>query len=141
MNMAEHSRSNNTFNGIFDEFTRQALKAKRRAIGVSLQQLGEFLEIHWSTVRKWEAGVTGACHPRHVARVAKFLTGEYDIPLRALSDPEFARTRENASLQASSLPDPGLPLWSPRFEAILTSTIENAIHGALDNIRKSRPKQ
>ena len=139
--MTENSQSNSTFNGIFDEFTRQALKAKRRAVGVSLQQLGEFLEIHWSTLRKWEAGVTAACHPRHVARVAKFLKGGYDVSLRALADPEFARTRKNASSQASSLPSDDLPVLPPRLEAILIKTIERAIQGALDDIRKSRPRQ
>ncbi|MBQ4481059.1 MAG: transcriptional regulator [Victivallales bacterium] len=141
--MAEHSQSNNTFNfnGIFDEFTRQALKAKRRAVGVSLQQLGDFLEIHWSTVRKWEAGVTTACHPRHVARVAKFLTGGYDVPLRALSDPEYARAREAILPQTPSILEADLPFWSPSLEAKLKNAIENAIRDALENLRKNFPRQ
>ena len=70
------------FNGTFDPSIRKKFKEKRRAIGVSLEQLGDFLKTHWSTVRKWEAGVTTTCHPRHISHIASFLNGEFDRELR-----------------------------------------------------------
>ena len=70
------------FNGTFDPSIRKKFKEKRRAVGVSLEQLGDFLKTHWSTVRKWEAGVTTTCHPRHISHIAAFLNGEFDRELR-----------------------------------------------------------
>ena len=73
---------NTPFNGIFDLAIRKQLREKRRSVGVSLEQLGDFLKIHWSTVRKWEAGVTTMCHPRHISPIDSFLKGEYDNAIR-----------------------------------------------------------
>ena len=73
------------FQGTFDEQMRALFRAKRLAVGLSMQQLGEFLKIHWSTIRKWEAGITGACHPRHIKRVTKFLQGDFDEQMRVIS--------------------------------------------------------
>ncbi|MBR6470287.1 MAG: helix-turn-helix transcriptional regulator [Victivallales bacterium] len=137
MNMVTSPHLPFAFDGTFDARTRQALKTKRQSLGVSLQQLGDFLEIHWSTVRKWEAGITASCHPRHIARVAKFLRGGYDASLRALSDPEYAR-KQNSSLRlAPSSAMPLAPLWSPKLETSLECTIERAIHNAFEDMRKA----
>ena len=77
------------FQGVFDDQMREIFHAKRLAVGFSLQQLGEFLKIHWSTIRKWEAGITTSCHPRHIKRINKFLAGEYDDQLHSLSRQEI----------------------------------------------------
>ena len=141
MKSAEHSQTPNyIFNGIFDDHTRQALKEKRRSVGVSLQQLGDFLEIHWSTVRKWEAGITMSCHPRHVARITKFLTGDYDDSLRALSDPEYGREQNPSSHFPAKATLSSSPYCSPRLETFLEHTIEKVVHETLEKIRKQSLK-
>ena len=73
------------FQGRFDDQMREIFRAKRLAVGFSLQQLGEFLKIHWSTIRKWEAGVTCSCHPRHIKRINRFLAGEFDEQMHSIS--------------------------------------------------------
>ena len=72
------------FKGNFDVFTRNDFRERRRAVGVSLEQLGAFLKIHWSTLRKWEAGITERCRSKYVLRVAEFLDGVYDRELRRM---------------------------------------------------------
>ena len=124
------------FNGTFDDRIRQALKAKRLSVGVSLQQLGAFLEIHWSTLRKWEVGITASCHPRHVARVTKFLAGAYDASLRALSDPEYARKQKSVEKAFASSSFQGMPLWFPKLEAFLESIIDRMFRSILEELRK-----
>ena len=79
-------KSHKSFNGTFDLSIRQELRERRRSVGVSLEQLGEYLKIHWSTIRKWEAGITTTCHPRHVARIISFLDGEFDEDIRKKYD-------------------------------------------------------
>ena len=76
------------FSGVFTPGLRRRFRAQRTGLGVSLQQLGEVLRINWSTIRKWEAGVSSRCQPRHVSRVRSFLAHEYDERLKALSSPE-----------------------------------------------------
>ena len=70
------------FNGVFDVSTCEEFREKRLALGISLKQLGEFLRIHWTTVRKWETGLTASCHPCHISSIASFLNGDYDEALR-----------------------------------------------------------
>jgi hypothetical protein len=79
-------KSHKSFNGTFDSSIRQELREKRRFVGVSLEQLGEFLKINWTTIRKWEAGVTTTCHPRHISRIISFLDGEFDEEIRRKYD-------------------------------------------------------
>ena len=69
------------FDGRFSELHRKILRARRLELGLSLKQLGDLLAIHWSTIRKWEAGITFHCHPRHVHSVAKFFAGGFDREL------------------------------------------------------------
>ena len=89
------------FDGTITQEIRQRLRMTRRQLGVSLQQLGSFLQIHWSTIRKWESGKTTYCHARHVMRVGNFLNHKYDSRLLALSEPN----RAYISLM-QSLPEP-----------------------------------
>ncbi|MGN0866555.1 MAG: hypothetical protein ACI4SG_02615 [Oligosphaeraceae bacterium] len=76
------------FRGVFTPSLRRRFREHRIRLGVSLQLLGEVLRIHWSTVRKWEAGISRKCQPRHVARVQAFLAREYDQRLLSLAAPE-----------------------------------------------------
>lgn len=80
--MHDHRMNPEVFKGRFTPHLREAFRNKRLSLGLSLQQLGEFLKLDWSTIRKWESGQTCGCHPRHIIPVQKFLDGEFD---RALS--------------------------------------------------------
>ncbi len=66
------------FSGEFTEVWRRCLRGRRRSLNLTYLQLGTFIGVHWSTVRKWECGVTVSCHPRHWERVRNFLEGYYD---------------------------------------------------------------
>ena len=136
MKTKANSKTPIIFNGTFNDRIRQALKAKRLSVGVSLQQLGEFLEIHWSTLRKWEVGITASCHPRHVARVTKFLAGAYDASLRALSDPEYARKQKSDEKSLASSSSQTTPLWLSKLEAFLENTIERMFRSIIEELRK-----
>lgn len=76
------------FNGEFTDSIREIFKAHRLRLGVSLQQLGRFLQINWSTIRKWESGKTRRCHAKHITRVNAYLNHEYDARLRLLGRSE-----------------------------------------------------
>lgn len=71
-----------TFAGRFTPAIRKRIKSKRLSLGLSLQQLGDFLKINWSTIRKWESGSTTICHPRHIRLIQNLLDGEFDQSLR-----------------------------------------------------------
>lgn len=116
------------FSGKFDLPTRNAFRAKRRAIGVSMEQLGQFLKIHWSTVRKWEAGITTTCHPRHISRIAAFLDGIYDQEIRKMFDlPPDVRERSSFSTGRSLLP----PQVKNRLRLELEKLIEEMLRDYL----------
>lgn len=89
------------FDGTITKEIRKHLRETRRQLGVSLQQLGSFLQINWSTIRKWETGQTTYCHARHVIRIGNFLNHKYDNRLLALCEPNRAYI---ALMQ--SLPEP-----------------------------------
>ncbi len=74
------------FRGVFTEEHRVRLRQVRQDLGASFAQLGELLRINWSTIRKWEAGVSRKCQPRHVGRVAAFLNHEYDARFQQMDD-------------------------------------------------------
>lgn len=76
------------FEGDFTDTIREVFKAHRLHLGISLQQLGMFLKINWSTIRKWESGKTRCCHAKHISRVNAFLNHEYDARLGLLRKSE-----------------------------------------------------
>ena len=80
--MAQNNRK--IFKGNFDLFICEQFREKRHSLGISLKQLGEFLKIHWTTVRKWEAGLITACHPCHISTIDSFLNGDYDSALQIM---------------------------------------------------------
>ncbi|MBO7742413.1 MAG: hypothetical protein J6S21_07655 [Victivallales bacterium] len=71
------------FDGRFTPEIRRQLNMKRLSLGLSLQQLGDFLQVNWSTIRKWECGQTTICHPRHICLIRDFLAGAFDGKLSA----------------------------------------------------------
>ncbi|MBR6471088.1 MAG: hypothetical protein IKS83_04785 [Victivallales bacterium] len=137
------------FNGTFDDETRQKLHEKRISYGFSLQQLGSFLKIHWSTIRKWEAGVTTSCHPRHTARIGKFLDGGYDEQLRTIvtQEPFMRGASRRISLAANQcmervgqtyqLCQPDFPDLGDAFLDAIEQTIQDTIREFLKRIEKS----
>ncbi len=139
--------SSQLFQGTFDAKKRELFHAKRLAVGFSLQQLGDFLKIHWSTIRKWEAGVTTNCHPRHIKRINKFLSGDYDEQLQTLGRQELYpkpvavhqvplavdQCLERAS-QAYQLCQTDYPDLGDAFLASIDQAIQETIRGFLDRL-------
>ena len=118
------------FTGVFDEKNRQAFREHRLALGISLELMADFLDVHWSTIRKWEAGVTLSCHPRHVVKVAKFLSGEYDLQLKVILEHELELQIANRIPRAQKYnPMTTLP---PSLEKELITNIISAVHITVD---------
>lgn len=76
------------FDGYFTPELRDRFRKIRRHLGLSLQQLGDFLQINWSTIRKWESGKTETCHARHIMRINDFLNHRFDDRLIAINSPD-----------------------------------------------------
>lgn len=126
---------------------REIFHAKRMSAGFSFQQLGEFLKIHWSTIRKWEAGITATCHPRHIKRINMFLAGEFDNQMQSLSRedlfPKPPSTRrvplvvdkclERAS-QAYQLCQNEYPELGKAFLEAIDQAIQDAVRGFLERL-------
>lgn len=92
--MTDHQLEPNTpasvsdFNGVFTSEYRHQLQDKRLSLGISYQQLGNFLQLSWSTLHKWENGHTHGCHTRHIRVIRCFLDGGYDQQIqKSLSNP------------------------------------------------------
>lgn len=78
----ETAEDGEQFAGVFSEEFRKRFEDHRRELGASYQQLASALRINWSTIRKWECGVTRTCHSRHIVRVSDFLNRRYDSLLK-----------------------------------------------------------
>jgi len=74
------------FDGVFTGEVRRLMREKREALGASQQQVAPLLCVHHSTLRKWESGVVTNCQPKHYAKVASFLQGEFDRKLRTYNE-------------------------------------------------------
>lgn len=70
------------FVGDFTLEWRERFLAKRRELSLTYEQLGHFFRLNWSTIRKWEAGITARCQLKHIHLVQSFLAGEFDSQLR-----------------------------------------------------------
>lgn len=82
------------FNGLFTARSRELFTRHRRDLGVSYQQLGALFRVSWSTVRKWECGITRTCQSHHIRHIQRFLAGGYDEQLSCHSPIyEFAAGR------------------------------------------------
>jgi len=72
-------------NGTITPELRTFLRQRRQGLGITLQQLSSVLNVNWSTIRKWEDGLTQNCRQQHIYRLAQFLSGEYDEILTKLN--------------------------------------------------------
>ena len=64
----------------------ERLAAKRHALGATLKQLGEVVNMDGSTIRKLESGHTLKCRHHHQIKLQAFLNGQYDQRLRQLQN-------------------------------------------------------
>lgn len=73
---------------IITEKIQKALEQKRRDLGLSYRQLGQFYRVCWSTFRKWETSTPPfKCHRYHQKILNKYLSGINDEELKALTVP------------------------------------------------------
>lgn len=70
------------FDGEFTPEIRSLLNRKRRSLGLPYHSIATFLEVNWSTVRKWEMGPTLHCETFLRDKVEKLLNGDFDDKLR-----------------------------------------------------------
>lgn len=75
-----------SFDGRFTPHLRKLLHERRQQLGLSYANLSAFLNVNWSTLRKWELGPTTHCGVAMRPQLAKFLNGELDNALRQLQD-------------------------------------------------------
>lgn len=67
---------------------QKSLEQKRREIGLSYRQLGQFYRVSWSTFRKWEINTPPfKCHRYHQRMLNKYLSGANDEELKSLTVP------------------------------------------------------
>ena len=137
--MKTASASSLTFTGKFTEEHRRLLRAKRLDLGLSLKQLEDLLGIHCSTIRKWEAGITSQCHPRHVRPVAKFFAGGFDRALQTARHQVQAQTSLPDQI-ARCLERLGkayqlLAIQSPQLAAELLEELQTTLRKATDKFR------
>ncbi len=79
--------------GILTPEIRAMLLSKRCQLQVSYEELSLKLGVNWSTLRKWELGVTGSCSLRYRRRLVAFLRGEFDISLIEHAEGEIESKR------------------------------------------------
>ena len=78
------------FGGELTPEIRSRLHRKRMELGLTYNQLAEFFDVHWTTMRKWEGGRVTRCHPTHNTLMQRFIAGECD---HVFSLPEHLQTR------------------------------------------------
>ena len=65
------------FDGYFDAEFRTQLQQRRLEANFTYRELAETLKVNPSTIKKWEQGTITKCQPQQIARVAKFLRGDF----------------------------------------------------------------
>lgn len=84
---------------------RQAIKQKRRELGLTYRTLGDFFHVNWSTFRKWEVASRDrelSCRRDFRKLLNNYLAGKYDQGLLTLQSPleEMVRSWQSLSPQA-----------------------------------------
>ncbi|MBR0457701.1 MAG: helix-turn-helix transcriptional regulator [Victivallales bacterium] len=64
-------------------FQNEVLRRKRLKLGLTLEEAGRLLGVHYTTIRLWEDG-RAVCRPCHMRRLQAFLAGHYDRMARPL---------------------------------------------------------
>ena len=83
LKLATHDGSLSGFDGTFTVEIRKRFREHRRYLGISHQQLADFMQVSWTTIRKWENGKTASCQCRSIKLIQRFLNGEFDAQLDA----------------------------------------------------------
>ncbi|OGV86609.1 MAG: hypothetical protein A3K19_03665 [Lentisphaerae bacterium RIFOXYB12_FULL_65_16] len=114
---------------------RQRLRQKRVELGLTLKAVGMLLGVDWSTVRKWENGLTRRCSITVGPRLERFLRGEFDGELAAAQGGDVvARVREVREALASPYVEECTALSRGGVEAILKRA------GTVYNVCANHPK-
>lgn len=71
------------FMGIFTDEIRRAMAQKRYELGLTYRSVAKWLDVNWSTYRKWELGETVRCTGVFAKRIQWFLNGGYDNAIHA----------------------------------------------------------
>lgn len=79
------------FSGIFDDAHRKHLKELRRTFGMTYEDLGKLLGCDWSTVHKWENGVSTSSRGYLTIILKQFFNGELD---KHIQERCVSKTRE-----------------------------------------------
>lgn len=80
------------FAGIFDDAHRERIKELRRTFGMTYEDLGKLLGCDWSTVHKWENGVSTSTRGYLTIILKQFFNGELD---QHIQERCVSKTREN----------------------------------------------
>jgi predicted transcriptional regulator len=75
--------------------TRRRRRETRVELGLTFKAVGMLLGVDWSTVRKWETGLTRRCSITVGPRLERLLRGEFDMELTGAHGSDVAaRVRE-----------------------------------------------
>ena len=74
----------------FSQKVRKMFRDRRQALGLSYNSLAQTLGVNWSTLRKWEMGMTRNCNLRHRLVIEDFLNGKLDETLLRNHEHELA---------------------------------------------------
>jgi len=65
--------------GSFTSRFREAFREKRLSLGMTFEAVGELFQQNWSTVRKWENGITSHVAPYIRKKLIDFIDGTLDV--------------------------------------------------------------
>ncbi len=131
------------FQGVFTPGVRRRMKSRRKALGLSVQKLGEAMGVNWSTLRKWEDGSVGCCRPAHARKLSRFLSGELDGAISLMSSTPLSRNEERRGQNQ--------PLWecmerlsglyricqgNPEWESAMVTRVNEALRRSAERLRK-----
>ncbi len=123
------------FNGTLNNDTRTELREKRKKLGLSYDNMADFIGVHWSTYRKWELGPTARCSMGHTRTLNALLNGKYDYILAATKkgtaekDHDAEKILNSLSLISSLISD--APPIREEFNNKLNSILDNAVHALI----------
>ncbi|MGN0866554.1 MAG: helix-turn-helix domain-containing protein [Oligosphaeraceae bacterium] len=138
------------FQGVFTPGVRRRMRNRRKALGLSMQQLGETMGVNWSTLRKWEDGTVGFCRPFHARKLSRFLAGELDDAIQTMSSIPRSRNEEkrNQALPLLECMERISGLYricegNPALESAMVSRLNEALRRSAERIRKnaSQPRE
>ena len=70
-----------SFNCMFTPAICEKMKEKRITLGLPYHIVAQLFKANWSTIRKWELGLTKHCNIVHRPKVEGYINGEFDEQL------------------------------------------------------------